>query len=172
METQSMEFKSIKCSDDCCTFLVSQYKKIEWLDGDGWKQTAQKIKKSGCFIYDPESNKILLIQSRGQLWGPPKGSIQENEDMISCAVREVKEETGIDVKESEFCETIILKGTSVYYVLKLSEQYVYPQTHISGNDANSIGWIKLDCLKKMIDQDKMRLTQHCKLLIKKLFNIF
>jgi 8-oxo-dGTP pyrophosphatase MutT (NUDIX family) len=56
-----------------------------------------KLKKAGSFVYTSKKQKILLVQSRGQMWGPPKGSIQPNEEPLECAIREVKEETGLDI---------------------------------------------------------------------------
>lgn len=41
-----------------------------------------------------EKNELLLIFRRGK-WDLPKGKLDENESIESCAVREVQEETGI-----------------------------------------------------------------------------
>ncbi|CAF4408206.1 unnamed protein product, partial [Rotaria magnacalcarata] len=35
-------------------------------------------------------------------WGFPKGKVQENETPIKCAIREVMEEVGFDMKERAF----------------------------------------------------------------------
>lgn len=41
--------------------------------------------------------KVLLVKGyRGSTWGFPKGKIDKDEDKVSCAVREVLEETGYD----------------------------------------------------------------------------
>lgn len=50
-------------------------------------------------------------------WSIPKGELEDNEEMIDCAVREMKEETGIDVSGKEFIElgSVVQKsGKKVY----------------------------------------------------------
>ena len=53
-------------------------------------------KSCGCIII--ENQKVLLIQQLEGFWGFPKGHIEENETDIQTAIREVKEETNLDVK--------------------------------------------------------------------------
>ena len=79
------------CFNKCCIYKIIPYKKQ--IQNNYQKQVDLKIKKAGVFIYDNSSKKILLVQSRGQMWGCPKGSIKDNEEPLECAIREVKEET-------------------------------------------------------------------------------
>jgi 8-oxo-dGTP pyrophosphatase MutT (NUDIX family) len=52
----------------------------------------------GSFIIDSE-NKILLVQPTGYPddWTVPKGLVEGGEDLHMAAIRELKEETGIDI---------------------------------------------------------------------------
>ena len=77
------------CSNKCCEIKISPYIKsvIIYNNFSNFK--------SGIFIFDPENQKILLVQSNGNLWGIPKGTIQKNESFADCAIREVYEETGL-----------------------------------------------------------------------------
>ena len=43
------------------------------------------------------------------------------------------------------------------------------QNHIKDNDANGIGWFNINCLNNLIQEEKINLNQHCKILIKKFF---
>lgn len=44
-------------------------------------------------------NKILLVKNPGKsFWHVPGGGMEDNEDIIKCAIREVKEETGLNIK--------------------------------------------------------------------------
>jgi 8-oxo-dGTP pyrophosphatase MutT (NUDIX family) len=162
------------CENKCCSYKTIIYKQIKWDLNDGWKSSTNKIVKAGCFIIDPSSLKILLVQSRGQMWGPPKGTLQENEIVENCAIREVFEETGLQIKVEQFLNSTIVKNKAMYYTVELNESKVFLQNHIKDNDANGIGWFSIDCLTKLIEQEKIKLNQHCKILIKKFFgkNIF
>ena len=152
------------CNKKCCTLKVEPYngKKIYY---------KKKRKKAGVFIYNIETGKILIIQSKGDLWGIPKGSIEEGENTKDCAIREVLEETGLKIKDN-FTDKVVLYNSSTYYYLELKEELsIKPQTHIKNNDANGIGWISLDCLQKMIKSKRIEVNRHFKLVVKKFRNI-
>lgn len=169
-KAENSSFNSFNCSNHCCTYKITPYKQIKWNNGDGWKSTTGKIVKAGCFIVDPYTHKILLVQSRGQLWGPPKGTIQENESIEHCALREVMEETGIKLKNDQFIgQPTIVKNKAMYYTVELNEDNIEPQNHILDNDANGIGWFNIDCLDSLIKEQKIAINQHSKILIKKFF---
>lgn len=164
----------IKCEKGCCTFHMSQYEDILYEMNDGWKEVTTIIKKAGCFIYDSTTNRLLMIQSRGRYFGFPKGSLYENENIQDGAIRELKEETGIDINKNQLLQSFIIKNhsyNSIYYMVDLKEINVFPQIHIKDNDANGIGWISLDCLKDMIFSKKIKINQHARILIKKIFNV-
>lgn len=59
-----------------------------------------KEKSCGCIII--ENKKVLLVyEKRRDFWGMPKGHVEEGETEIQTALREVKEEVGIDVEIDE-----------------------------------------------------------------------
>ncbi len=51
------------------------------------------IKAAGGLVHTPE-NLLLLIFRKGK-WDLPKGKLEEGEDLASCAMREIEEETGL-----------------------------------------------------------------------------
>jgi ADP-ribose pyrophosphatase YjhB (NUDIX family) len=159
------------CEKKCCVYTTIPYKTVEWNSNDGWMEPEQKIKKSGAFIYDGNTKKILLVQSRGQFFGCPKGSLNPGETVLECAIREVKEETGIDFEEKDIKGEFLIKGKAMYYLLDIPEKKLLPQDHIKDNDANSIGYFFIDCIRDLIKSGKFSINLHCKLLIKKVFDI-
>jgi 8-oxo-dGTP diphosphatase len=56
-----------------------------------------EIRKAGCVVLD-EDNNVLLIGDLDGNWSFPKGHAEEGEVSEMVALREVKEETGIDVE--------------------------------------------------------------------------
>jgi hypothetical protein len=125
--------------------------------------------KAGVFIYDPGEDRVLLVQSRGHLWGPPKGSLEYGENEIECAVREVKEETGIDVSSSNFLKATKIKNRAIYFYMEMDKCDVTVQNNINDeiNDANGITWIKRECLSECIYNGHIVLNQHCKIVFKR-----
>ena len=151
---------NIFCKKKCCNLKVVEFKQSYT------KENKMKKSKAGVFIFDPESKKVLLVQSRGNFWGPPKGTMKYGETWITCAIREVLEETGIDVESENFIKATRIKSSSMYFLLHMNECEVEIQDKISGNDANGIGWINIDCLFKMISDEEIAVNKHCKSLIK------
>lgn len=174
-EKDNNEF-SFQCDFGCCDLYINKSFKEVWVSEEEWfknhkRPTINKIKKAGTFIFDPISQKILIVQSRGKFWGAPKGSIDEDESIKHCAVRETMEETGIIVPENILNKFSCIKGKCIYYDLEIKEFKPDIQTGIKDNDASGIGWIKLSCLKNLIDRKCIIINQHLRLLIKKKFNI-
>ena len=82
-----------------------------------------KEKSCGCIII--EDNRVLLVKHQKGHWGFPKGHVEKNETEMETAIREVKEETNLDVKivdNTRFVEEYITdKGNEkevVYFYAK------------------------------------------------------
>src|SRR5687767_1785021 len=67
------------------------------------------IQASGGLVYN--GNKILLIFRRGK-WDLPKGKLDEGEDLVRCALREIQEETGLN--EIAFEQTLCITYHTYY----------------------------------------------------------
>lgn len=133
---------------------------------------SSKPQKAGIFITssneDSKTTKVLLVQSKGQFWGPPKGSLNPGETVIDAAIREVKEETGIEFDKENIGEIKASKGSCYYFHVNMDEIPVSIQTSIEDNDANGIGWFKVECLDNLIKSGKIQINQHCAMLIRKI----
>ena len=81
-------------------------------------------KSCGCIIID--NKKVLLIESVQGNWGFPKGHVEEDETEVQTAIREVKEETNLDVKIDEgkkyTLQYITDKGTPKQVVLFVAKK--------------------------------------------------
>ena len=53
-------------------------------------------KSCGAVVFD--GNKVLIIQQVKGHWGFPKGHVEDGETEVQTAVREIKEETNLDVE--------------------------------------------------------------------------
>ncbi|MFD0618263.1 NUDIX hydrolase [Paenibacillus sp. GCM10027629] len=58
---------------------------------------------SAATIVLNEHNEILLIKGPSRGWEMPGGVVEEGESLKDAAVRETKEESGIDIEVIEFC---------------------------------------------------------------------
>ena len=57
------------------------------------KKLYEVVQAGGGLVSTPEGD-VLLIHRKGK-WDLPKGKLEEGEDLQTCAVREVEEETGL-----------------------------------------------------------------------------
>ncbi len=145
------------CTHGCCTAKISTYTRryVPVMETEEERRTHKK--KAGVFVYDPEGDKLLLVQSCGRFWGPAKGSMEVGEDIQTAAARELAEETGLVVPTSELTHRLYLKNSSHYYFLlrmKESDAAIGVQNPGS-NDANSVGWFRVACLKQKLEEGKM-----------------
>lgn len=152
----------MKCPNGCCDILLQYTNNL----------TQKNIyynrhkKKAGVFIYDPITNKILLIQSNNNLWGPPKGTLNYNETIKDCAIREVYEETGITVSPEKFTKAINIQNKATYFYMETQVCKLEIPKNIENNDATGISWINVDCLKDCTENNTIVLSKHCKIALK------
>ncbi|TLS37047.1 NUDIX hydrolase [Pseudalkalibacillus caeni] len=58
---------------------------------------------SAATIVVNEQREILLIKGPRRGWEMPGGQVEEGESLKEAAIRETKEETGIDIEDLQFC---------------------------------------------------------------------
>jgi 8-oxo-dGTP pyrophosphatase MutT (NUDIX family) len=115
------------------------------------------IEASGGLVYSND-NKILMIFRRGK-WDLPKGKLDDGEDLVSCALREVKEETGLS-------ELIFQQSISIsYHTYYEKEKHILKESHwhlLKGNDTEVLTpqtdediekceWVKIEKLAPYIE---------------------
>ena len=154
------------CKKKCCTF-----NKCNHNISTKWNKPKRNRKKAGIFVCDPENMRILIVQSRNNLWGSPKGTIENDETSIECAIRELKEETSLDISENDLTCSKMVRNESIYYYTEIN----YKKTEINLNsiedDITGISWVHIDCLKNMINDNMISTTQNFKILVKKFTGI-
>jgi 8-oxo-dGTP pyrophosphatase MutT (NUDIX family) len=73
------------------------------------KRREQELVSAGGVVYRVRDGQIeiaLCGRNYPPLWGLPKGTPEPDETQVETALREVQEETGLDVEEQEFIDTI------------------------------------------------------------------
>ena len=115
------------------------------------------IKAAGGLVKN-KAGEVLLIFRRGK-WDLPKGKLDNNETLLECAMREVKEETGltlleagkeIDITYHTYVEfgRHILKESHWYMMYSKSMEIFKPQVE---EDITEIRWVKKDELTNYLD---------------------
>jgi ADP-ribose pyrophosphatase YjhB (NUDIX family) len=153
------------CPNECCSIYVKLHIPNKKLYKHGNRR------KAGVFIEDKTNNKVLLIQSNGNLWGPPKGTAKYGETDRKCAIREVFEETGLTVSDEEFTRAINIQNRALYfYINKEVCPVILPINEDNDNDATGITWINPDCLENCVVNGNIKLSQHCRIVFNNFCN--
>ncbi len=162
----------------CCRYNLSNCSKCQFKQIKNFKYPENhghlsKQKKAGIVYYNKSLHKILIIQSRGNLWGIPKGTCKFGETIKDCAIREFNEETGIKIEpvEIENCKTVLI-GTCTYFCFETNLDYNFDNftksNNIENNDVSGIGFINVNCLIK----SNLKLNLHLRKILDRFYLLF
>ena len=111
-----------------------------------------KITKSGAYIIDPINKKILIIISNYDpvKIGIPKGSIENNEKLYECAEREIKEETGLNIKiKNKKITKRILNGLYFFvYINNGSKNFIPNPDNLNKREIKESKWVDINFLEE------------------------
>lgn len=106
-----------------CPFLLPHGEDVQKVL-EQWKEYKMGVPTYGAIILDETLESALLVQ--GYLaksgWGFPKGKVNEDEAPHDCAVREVLEETGFDIK-NRICKDMYIEQKITDQLVRL---YIIP----------------------------------------------
>ncbi|MBO5997048.1 MAG: NUDIX domain-containing protein [Alphaproteobacteria bacterium] len=117
------------------------------------------VLKAGAVIFSKENpDKILVLyQEKHDDFSLPKGHLEAGETLKECAVREIKEETGLDIEIlAELGVNFYSNNTdgqveTTYYIARsLDDNAVHPE--IGG----SIYWLSIDQALEKISYENLR----------------
>ena len=110
-------------------------------------------------IQDKQSSKVL-VQNRVKNWKGlsfPGGHVEDNESIVDSAVREVKEETGLDVCNLKSCGIVhwLNKKTLERFIVFLFKTTDYSGELIAESDEGRNFWITVDDMRNTPSENQM-----------------
>lgn len=116
-------------------------------------------KSCGAIVYRHQRGRVLILlikHSKGGHWAFPKGHVEFGETEKQTALREIKEETGIDVEIiSNFRESIIYNPKKditkevVYFLAKAKHTNVKMQQE----EISDVKWVDIDKCFELLTYD-------------------
>lgn len=117
-------------------------------------------------VYIENEGQILLLhrqnnKSQGNKWGIPGGKVEKKETPLQAAIRETKEETGIDISSQpiEILKTVYIeyseKNHFIYHTFRTKLKADPSMVKINFNEHKGFTWVKPeDALKMDLLQDE------------------
>ncbi len=116
-------------------------------------------KSCGCIIID--KGKVLLIQQKRGNWGFPKGHVEFNETERQTAIREVKEETNLDVrifKNKRYIEKYISNNGKLKQVVYFLAKHTGGIEKKQDSEIKSMIWLNFeDAINKITYENTRKL---------------
>ena len=106
------------------------------------------VRAVGAVVFDP-AGRVLLVRRahppRAGEWSLPGGHVDDGETGPEAAVREVREETGLEVRVGAYLETVRIEHEGYAYAI---EEFLClpdspPHSARAGDDASDVRWAAL-----------------------------
>lgn len=114
-------------------------------------------KSCGAIIFDED--KILVIQQKKGHWGFPKGHVEEGETEVETAIREIKEETNLDVEINEkyrYVETYSPEEDIVKDVVFFVAKKIGGEIRVQEEEVNNAEWLTYEEAMEVLTYDSSK----------------
>lgn len=118
------------------------------------------VKEKSCGGIIIKDDKVLMVNQVKGFTGFPKGHVEENETEIETAIREIKEETNIDVELYEnkkykvnYRPNPITDKEVIYFIGKVkNDENIKPQE----TEVTSVIWVNIDEVENHLSFDNIK----------------
>ncbi len=151
----------VKCNRNCNCIL----KKIKHCEDDAHVQYKYSPrKKAGVVMTAKEFGKFLIVQSRGRLWGVPKGGMEAGETPKECAFREFREETGVvaDLRKFDISTELTVNAGKYFCIHNQIQHKVCLNDEF---DSTGVGWVTRQCMRDFSKRNLIRFTSDFKKIL-------
>ncbi|ANY75192.1 ADP-ribose pyrophosphatase [Paenibacillus ihbetae] len=115
---------------------------------------------SAAAIVVNDKNELLLIKGPRRGWEMPGGQVEEGESLSQAAIRETKEESGIDIEIVKFCGIFQNIGNSICNTLFLAKPIGGELTR--SEESLEVGFFPIEeALRKVEWKDFRQRIEYC-----------
>ena len=129
-------------------------------NGSTYSYTPPKHILSAAAIVLNDQNEILLIKGPRRGWEMPGGQVEEGESLSDAAIRETKEESGIDIEIIKFCGIYQNVNSSICNTLFLGKAIGGVTT--TSPESLEVGFFPIEQALKMVTVGNFKeRIEHC-----------
>lgn len=130
----------------------------EWLYGDRIAREGKVVVGCSAIVFDGGREKILLMRRTDNgKWSLPGGALEAGESVTEACLREVKEETGLDVEIKRFVgihsdpnRLLVYPDGNKYHLISLAFELAVVGGELQTNDeASDFRWAAADELEEL-----------------------
>jgi NADH pyrophosphatase NudC (nudix superfamily) len=100
--------------------------------------------QSGAFVFN-DKNELFLLKNKLGTWGIVGGHLEKGETIEACLIREIKEETQMNVK---IISQIGMIQTGNSFIVRFAAKYLSGKIILQKEEALDYKWVALEELKK------------------------
>lgn len=163
-----------------CTNIIEEDSSNQFALPSNINLNSMNVKSAGAIIIDPWENmynhkyyNILCIKQRlGMSWGLPKGHVEQGETLYESSVRELCEETGIDlhklvsgkdylpvilypenIKQNTHNNHTVIKKIHFFVFVLLKRGSTFARTNYDRHEIADVSWINVNTNKLLIQKN-------------------
>jgi ADP-ribose pyrophosphatase YjhB (NUDIX family) len=115
------------------------------------KNEKNEVVKAGCVVLNEKRQVLLVSNLEGLNWAFPKGHAENNETMEQIALREVKEETGLDVQLIKRLSDITYVNRETGEPIRIAMFLAKPlESEIVSEQGTQVKFFEVDEAKKIL----------------------
>ena len=119
------------------------------------------INEKSCGAFVLNGKKVLIVQQKKSgIYGFPKGHVEPNETEEETAIREVKEETGVDIEiisnkkySISYMQNENINKEVVYYLTKAMNKKSQEQQE---KEISNIVWVEIEDVEKILSFENIK----------------
>ena len=105
----------------------------------------QEYKGAGVIVRDVKGRYLRVVGRDHGKWGFPKGEREDGETTRECAIRELKEETGLDMWINKNAKK--WHNYNMYFFINLKFEITSPLTTQDDNEIAKVQWVSAEELQ-------------------------
>jgi 8-oxo-dGTP diphosphatase len=139
-----------------------------------WRAVPGRLRRGGVWLIEPrfrvtaaavvinEAREVLLLKHvlrKGSGWGIPGGFLEKGEQPEDALRRELREETGLEIKSAEIVMARTIRGAGQIELLFLCYPKTDSRAEAQSLEIKSARWVALHQLPPELGRDQRRLIE-------------